>query len=227
MQIRLINITKHYRVTEDKTLTSLKKINLDINEGDYISLVGPSGSGKTTLLHTILGILQPSEGEVFWNKIALSRTPDSTVCAIRRKAFGIVFQESQFVDDLSVGDNILLPLVINNIPVRAKKDYYQTLCEKLRIVHLLSLFPFQLSGGERKKVSIARALIHSPEILIADEPTANLDEKSSIEIYNIFKNLNQLGLTILVATHDVSFSQYCKESYSIQNGEIMDFVHLR
>ncbi|URA10143.1 ABC transporter ATP-binding protein [Thermospira aquatica] len=227
MQIRLINITKEYKVTEDKKLTSLKRVNLDINEGDYISLVGPSGSGKTTLLHTTLGLLRPSEGEVFWNKVSLSLATDTTVCALRRRFFGIVFQESQFIDDLSVGDNILLPLLINGISVRAKKEYFRTLCEKLKISHLLHLYPYQLSGGERKKASIARALIHSPEILVADEPTANLDEKSAQEIYHIFQNLNQLGLTILVATHDIRFREYCRESYSIQNGEITGFTHFR
>ncbi len=227
MQIRLINITKRYKVTQEKMLLSLKRVNLDINEGDYISLVGPSGSGKTTLLHTALGLLRPTEGDVFWNKVCLSHASDREISALRRRYFGIVFQEAQFVDDLTVGDNILLPLLINGISVRSKQAYFRTLCEKLRIDHLVHLYPYQLSGGERKKASIARALIHSPEILVADEPTANLDEKSALEIYNIFQNLNQLGLTILVATHDVRFREYCREAYSISEGEITGFTHYR
>lgn len=227
MQIRLINITKRYRVSQEEMVDSLKRVNLDINEGDYISLVGPSGSGKTTLLHTILGLLRPTEGDVFWNKISLSHASDAQISALRRRYFGIVFQESQFVDDLNVGDNIYLPLLINGVPVQSKQAYFTTLCEKLRISHLLHLYPYQLSGGEKKKVSIARALIHSPDILVADEPTANLDDKSSQEIYHIFQNLNQLGLTIVVATHDVRFREYCREAYSISNGEITDFTHYR
>ncbi|MCX7882081.1 MAG: ABC transporter ATP-binding protein [Brevinematales bacterium] len=227
MQIRLINITKRYRVTQEKTLVSLKRVNLDINEGDYLSLVGPSGSGKTTLLHTALGLLRPTEGDVFWNKLSLSHASDAEISAMRRRYFGIVFQEAQFVDDLTVADNIVLPLLINGIAVNSKRVYFKTLCEKLRIDHLVHLYPYQLSGGERKKVSIARALIHSPEILVADEPTANLDEKSAQEIYHIFQNLNQLGLTIVVATHDVRFREYCREAYSILDGEITGFSQFR
>jgi len=223
MDIRLINITKLYKSTQENYIKSLDGINIDINYGSYISFVGPSGSGKTTLLNIITGNLKPSSGEVYWGKIALTKASDKKISQIRREKFGIVFQDVKFIPELTVMDNILLPLVINYIPIASKKQYFDNLIESLKLGSIIKKLPSGLSGGEKKKVAIARALITNPEILIADEPTANLDDNSAREIYHIFGNLNKLCLTIVVATHDERFGIYCRETYFMKGGKIEGF----
>lgn len=223
MDIKLIHISKKYKSVGNKFIKSLDTVNIDINFGNYLSFVGPSGSGKSTLLKILTSNLKPSSGDIFWGKHRLSITPASEIDYMRRSMFGIIFQDNQFVDELTVEDNILLPLAINSSPIREKRKYYNTLMESLNIHELRRRYTFELSGGEKKKVAIARSLINNPEILVADEPTANLDEASAKEVFNIFGNLNKLGLTIVIATHDERFGKYCRETYNILGGKIESF----
>jgi len=224
MDIRLINLFKSYKTSEDRYIDSINGINVDINYQNYVSFVGPSGCGKSTLLNMITGILKPTKGEVYWGKYPITKTSDKIICEIRRKKFGIIFQETKFVNELNVEDNILLPLVISSIPVEQKIKYCNILMEKLKIYNIRKRYPDQISGGEKKKVAIARALINNPEIIVADEPTANLDNNSAIEVFNIFTNLNKMGLTVIIATHDERFGNYCKEVYFMENGQIKKFL---
>ncbi len=223
MDIKLMHISKKYKSVGNKFIKSLDSINIDINYGNYVSFVGPSGSGKSTLLKILTSNLKPSSGDVFWGKYRLSDISEKDVTFLRRSKFGIIFQDNQFVYEMSVEDNILLPLAINNTLIRNKLKYYDILMESLNIVELKKRTPHELSGGEKKKVAIARALINNPEILVADEPTANLDDVSAREVFNIFGNLNNLGLTIIIATHDPRFGNYCKEIYFMANGRIESF----
>ncbi len=223
MDIKLINISKKYQSTDNTFISSLESINIDINYGNYISFVGPTGSGKTTLLNIITGNLKPTSGDVFWGKYSLMKSLSKDIFLIRRRKFGIIFQEANFINEINIEDNILLPLVINYVSISDKIKYFNTLIESLNISYLKKRYPVELSGGERKKVAIARALINNPEVLIADEPTANLDDKSAKEVFNIFSNLNKLGITIVIATHDVRFGSYCKETYYILKGKIERF----
>jgi putative ABC transport system ATP-binding protein len=223
MDLKLINVSKKYKSIDENYIESLDSINIDLNYGNYTSFVGPSGSGKTTLLSIITGNLRPSSGDVYWGKYSLLKSSEKDISVIRKKKFGIVFQETNFINDLSVEDNILLPLVINYINWGEKTRYFNTLIDSLNIAKLKQRLPIELSGGEKKKVAIARALINNPEILVADEPTANLDENSAKEVFNIFSNLNNLGLTIIIATHDVRFGTYCKETYYMLKGKIESF----
>ncbi len=223
MDLKLINVTKKYKSIDENYIDSLDSINIDVNYGNYTSFVGPSGSGKTTLLSIITGNLRPSSGDVYWGKYSLLKSSEKDISLIRKKKFGIVFQETNFINDLNVEDNILLPLVINYINSGEKNKYFNTLIDSLNIAKLKKRLPVELSGGEKKKVAIARALINNPEILVADEPTANLDENSAKEVFNIFSNLNNLGLTIIIATHDIRFGTYCKETYYMLKGKIESF----
>lgn len=225
MDIRLINITKNYKSSEDAYIQALQLINIDINYQSYISFVGPSGSGKSTLLNIVTGIIKPSTGDVYWGRNALMKSPDREISHQRRKHFGIVFQDARFVPELSVEENILLPLVINSIDIAEKKEYYYTLMDKLQIRELRNRLPQNLSGGEKRKVSIARALISNPEYLVADEPTSNLDDETAQQVFNIFQNLNRLGLTVLVATHDERFANYAHETYFMKQGRIAKYVN--
>jgi putative ABC transport system ATP-binding protein len=227
MNIKIMNVSKRFQSIEGKYIESLKGINLDINYGNYLSFIGPSGSGKTTLLKIISGNLRPTTGEVLWGKHRLSRLKERDIHYLRRSIFGIVFQDSYFINDLNVQDNILLPLAINNVLIKEKMEYYNSLMNSLGIDKLQKRFPIELSGGEKRKVAIARALISSPVVLIADEPTANLDEASAKDLFNIFRNLNKMGLTIIVATHDERFGKFCKETYFIRDGRIEEFFSRR
>ena len=224
MEIKLINVTKNYKSSEENYIQALQIINMDINERSYISFVGPSGSGKSTLLNIIAGNIRPTTGDIYWGRKALSKTGNSIICAERRKKFGIVFQDIRLITDMNIEENILMPLVINSIDTDSKKSYLETLLERLRIKDLRYRMPEQLSGGELRKVSVARALINSPEVLIADEPTSNLDERSAHEVFSILYNLNQMGLTIVVATHDDRFSEYAEETYYLEKGSIVKFT---
>jgi len=227
MNIKIMNVSKRFQSIEGKYIESLKGINLDINYGNYLSFIGPSGSGKTTLLKIISGNLRPTTGDVLWGKHRLSRLKERDIHYLRRSIFGIVFQDSYFINDLNVQDNILLPLAINNVLIKEKMEYYNSLMNSLGIDKLQKRFPIELSGGEKRKVAIARALISSPVVLIADEPTANLDEASAKDLFNIFRNLNKMGLTIIVATHDERFGKFCKETYFIRDGRIEEFFSRR
>ncbi len=224
MDIKLIHISKKYKSIGEKYIKSLDSLNIDINYGNYVSFVGPSGSGKSTLLNIISSNLKPSSGEVFWGKFCLSKTKDKEIFYIRRTKFGIIFQDNQFVSELNVEDNILLPLAITNASIKEKYNYFNSLLESLKIQYLKKRSTLELSGGEKKKVAIARSLINNPEILVADEPTANLDDVSAKEVFNIFTNLNKLGLTIIIATHDERFGNFCKETYYMLNGKIEKFI---
>ena len=223
MDIRIINISKKFKSAEEKYINCLSQISVDINYGNYVSFVGPSGSGKTTLLNILTGLLSPTSGDVFWGKNSLQKSPAGVIRGIRKHAFGIVAQETQFVQELNVQDNILLPLTINYSSLMKKRKDYISLMERLNILQLAERFPFEQSGGERRKVAIARALIGNPQVLVADEPTANLDDASAREVFNIFQNLNKLGLTIVIATHDERFGKFCKETYFMRNGKIEKF----
>ncbi len=223
MDIRLINLEKKYYSTNGHFIEALRGVNLDINDQNYIALVGPTGSGKSTLLNILTGLLKPSSGEVYWGKTCLNRSSDSKISTLKRNHFGIVFQDSRFVPELNVRENILLPLVINGVVLKSKKEYFQTLIQKIHVEHLINRYPDELSGGEKRKVSIVRALMGNPQILVADEPTANLDQEIAEEVFRIFTNLNRLGLTILVATHDERFAAYARETYFMRSGRIDRF----
>ncbi len=223
MDIRLINLHKRYRSEEGEYIEALQGINLDLNAQNYLCFVGPSGSGKSSLLNCITGTFRPSIGDIYWGKLSLQNSSDKLISEYRRSHFGVVFQNPQFIPELTVEENILLPLVINGIDIQQKLPYLETLMEKFKIKQLYKRLPQHLSGGEQKKVSIVRALIHNPSVLIADEPTSNLDEQSSYEVFSIFYHLNEMGLTVIVATHDERFSKYAKEIYFLDNGKITHF----
>ncbi len=208
---------------EGEYIHALSGINMDLNLQNYVCFVGPSGSGKSSLLNCITGTYRPTEGDVHWGKISLKNSPDKVISEYRRKNFGIVFQTPKFVPELTVEENIQLPLVINGIDIGEKREYLETLMKKFKINDLRKRLPQHLSGGEQKKVSLVRALIHNPRYLIADEPTSNLDEQSSYEVFSIFYHLNEMGLTVIVATHDERFSKYAKEIYYLEKGKISHF----
>ncbi len=202
-------LTKIFRTEEIET-AALNGINLQINEGDFVSVMGPSGCGKSTLLN-IVGLLDgASSGSYTLLGNEMSDMKEKGRATFRKEHIGFIFQNFNLIDELSVFDNIELPLIYNNVKSADRKKRVESIAEKLGITHRLRHFPQQLSGGQQQRVAVARALINNPKIILADEPTGNLDSKNGNEVMELLTDLHAKGATILMVTHsdyDASFSQ--------------------
>jgi len=221
--ISIVNVWKEYKIDEDNIFTALKNINLEIKEKEFTSLIGPSGSGKSTLMH-IIGLLdQPSKGQIFINSQDVSKLDDNSISNLRSEFVGFVFQQFNLINKLTVLENILLPTVYTR-----KKIDYNPKEKALEIITQFGLeqktnsFPNKLSGGQQQRVAIARALIMNPQLILADEPTGNLDSKSGEIILKILEDLNKKEkITILIVTHDMNVARKAKRIIKIKDGEIV------
>jgi len=204
--IQLNNIEKLYRTDSIETL-ALTNINLQINKGEFLSIMGPSGSGKSTLLN-IMGLLdKPSSGEILIDGDKLENYRDGKLARIRNHKIGFVFQSYHLVNDLSVVDNVEIPLIYRTMSGKERRRRALEALEKVGLNARTKHFPTQLSGGQRQRVAIARAIVGNPEIILADEPTGNLDSVMGQEILEILKSLvNDMGTTIVMVTHDDSIA---------------------
>lgn len=219
--IEIKNICKSFGEKDNRTQV-LKNVSLCINKGEFISLMGASGSGKSTLLYLIGGLDSPDSGEIFLGGKNLAGMKDRELSKIRRSSMGFVFQFFNLVQNLSVEDNIMLPLIMDG---RNPKKYADKLTEILDIVGLSDKrksFPNQLSGGQQQRCAIARSVIYEPEILLADEPTGNLDSKSGKEIMELFSKLGrEKGITILMVTHSEESASYADRIITLSDGQII------
>ena len=207
--IKIQNLSKVFR-TEELETKALNEISLEINEGEFVTIMGASGCGKSTLLN-IVGLLDnASSGSYKLLNQEINSLNESERSKIRKQNIGFVFQNFNLIDELSVYDNIELPLIYNNINASERKKKVEAIAERLAISHRLKHFPQQLSGGQQQRVAVARALINDPKIILADEPTGNLDSKNGNEVMELLTDLHANGATILMVTHsdyDASFSQ--------------------
>ncbi|MGB9827597.1 MAG: ABC transporter ATP-binding protein, partial [Thermosphaera sp.] len=200
--IRLVNVTKIYRVGNIETV-ALKRVSMNINRGDLLSIMGPSGSGKTTLLNMIGLLDKPTEGSILVEGVDVTRLTSDEIAEIRNRKIGFVFQQFNLINRLTVLENIELPLIARGVPrsLRVKK-----VIEALKLAGgdetWLRKRPNQLSGGQQQRVAIARALVGNPEIILADEPTGNLDRKSAKLVIETFIKLNETGIAVCIVTHD-------------------------
>ncbi len=219
--IEIKNLYKNYK-HENIKIPVLKNINIDIFQGEYIAITGASGSGKTTLMN-ILGCLdKPSKGDYFFNGNNITSLNDRQLSKIRAEKIGFVFQSFNLLPNYNVFENIMLPTAYNK--KIKKKDAAEKAYELIELVGLKDRIkhrPAQLSGGQQQRVAIARALINSPEIVLADEPTGNLDSKSSEDIMKIFDKLNASGVTIVVVTHEQIIANRAKRKILLKDGEII------
>ena len=199
--IKLVNISKKYK----EKVTALENLNLEFKEGEFIVLKGVSGSGKSTILSLIAGLLKPTSGEVIVDSKHISKLADHFCSEFRRENIGFIFQKYNLIPTLSVRDNILLPLVPNNLDEKLLEKKLQHVMKIFNIAHKEKSIVKELSGGEQQRVAIARANINNPKIILADEPTANLDAKLSLQFIEIMKNLKSSKKTIVLATHDPLF----------------------
>ena len=213
--IELKGIEKHYRRGAED-VRALRGVDLSVDKKELLAITGPSGAGKTTLLH-ILGCLdQPTHGEVLIDGIDASRIPEAEVVKLRRDKIGFVFQQFYLIPGLSVYDNIALPLLFSKKPATPEKITH--LAQMVGLEHRLDHVPSQLSGGEMQRTAIARGLVNEPEILLADEPTGNLDSENSEKIFEILRSLRNNGLTIVMITHNPELAARADRTVHIKDG---------
>ena len=218
--IEIDSIIKTYK-NEGLETNVLKGVSISVDEGDYVSIVGPSGSGKSTLM-TILGCLnQATDGTYLLDGEEVGKLRDSELSRIRNEKIGFVFQAFHLLPGVSAFDNVMMPLIYcNKTPADAKERVKQVLI-RVGLEHRMSHTPGQLSGGEQQRVTIARSLINDPKIILADEPTGNLDSKNGAEIMSVFDHLNAEGRTIIIITHDPIISEHARRILTLRDGQIV------
>ena len=221
--IKLKNITKEYLTNKTQIVTALKDINLNFKEGELIILKGVSGSGKSTILSLIAGLSKPTSGEIIVDNERISKLTDNFAALFRRKNIGFIFQKYNLIPNLSVEDNIILPLTPSNLDEKLITNQLNKVLQQFNIKDKQKRLIQNLSGGEQQRVAIARAYINNPKIILADEPTANLDEKLSLEFIDILKDLKSQNKTIIVATHDPLFFEldFVDKIVNISNGKLL------
>lgn len=218
--IELRNVKKVYQM-DDVKVRALNGASIKIKDGDFAAIMGPSGSGKSTLLHMIGCLDRPTSGKVFLNGVDISRLNDSKLARLRGSEIGFVFQTFNLYPTLNALENVELPMMIIGKKKRDRKEKAKNLLKMVNLESRAEHLPSQLSGGERQRVAIARALANDPKIILADEPTGNLDSKSGEEIMKIFVELNKKGKTVVVITHDKTIASHAKEIMKIKDGEII------
>ncbi len=217
--LKLKNIQKKY-IDASKNIQVLNGVNLSLSKNNIVSLIGPSGSGKSTLLH-ILGLLETvDQGEYFFNDVNLINLKDDQKTIYRRKSISIVYQFNNLISDLRAVDNVILPLLINNLDKNESFKKAESLLTKLGLKERLNHYPHELSGGEQQRVAIARALINEPELILADEPTGNLDSKTANEVFEILLSLKSKERLIVFATHNRELSDKADIQLAIQDSSV-------
>lgn len=213
------NVKKTY-INKKYTNTVLNNINLSIKKGEFLGILGPSGSGKTTLLN-IAGCLDtPTDGDVYIDNINITKMNDKALSKLRGSFIGFIVQDYALIKEYTVYENIILPLNYSKVSKKEQKERAENILSKLGILEKINSYPEELSGGQCQRVAIARALINNPELILADEPTGALDQKTGIEIMNILKDLNDDGKTIVIITHDPNIAKLCKKTINIIDGQI-------
>lgn len=221
MQILEVNGLRKVYTTRfgGASVEALKNINFSVENGEYVAIMGESGSGKTTLLNILAGLDKPTSGQVLLDGKDLASIRESDRAAFRRDNLGFVFQEFNLLDTFSVEDNIYLPLVLADVPQSQLGARLEPIAAKLGISELLKKYPYEISGGQKQRAAVARAIITNPRLLLADEPTGALDSKNARTLMEKLSGLNaDAGTTILMVTHDCNAASYCKRILFIQDG---------
>ena len=219
--IKLDNITKIYS-TEEVQTTSLNGVSLEIKEGEFVAIMGPSGCGKSTLLN-IMGLIDtPTEGTYLLNGKDVSTLTENERTDIRKGVIGFVFQSFNLIDELNVNENVELPLLYMGVPAKERKERVLEVLRRMNMSQRGKHYPSQLSGGQQQRVAIARAVISNPKIILADEPTGNLDSKNGLEVMEMLSQLNAEGTTIIMVTHSQHDATYANRIINLYDGQIIE-----
>ena len=220
MIIKTTNLSKSFRTSEVETI-AVNNLNFEVEKGEFVAIMGPSGCGKTTLLN-LLGLLDTPTGGVYeLNGRDVSKLNERDRTYLRRGKVGFIFQSFNLIDELTVFENIELPLTYLKIKSGERRRIVTDLMRRMEISHRASHFPHQLSGGQQQRVAIARAVVSSPELILADEPTGNLDSKNGVEVMNILSELNAGGTTVVMVTHNRRDAKYAHRIVEMFDGEIL------
>ena len=223
--IKIENIKKVFR-TEDVETWALREVSLEVKAGEFVAIMGPSGCGKSTLLN-ILGLLSsPSEGTYMLDGKDVSTLSESDRIKLRKGALGFVFQSFNLIDELNVTENIELPLLYMNVPSKDRKEAVKKVIDRVAMGHRAKHYPAQLSGGQQQRVAIARAVVANPKLILADEPTGNLDSKNGKEVMELLKELHQEGTTIVMVTHSQRDASYADRIINLFDGQIVNEVEM-
>jgi ABC transporter, ATP-binding protein len=215
--VKTVNLTKTY--DSGVKVRALSEVNFELEKGALIAIIGDSGSGKSTLLHLLAGVDKPTSGEIYIQDMDITKLGKEELTIFRRRNIGVIYQFFNLIPNISVRKNILLPLLLDN--KREDKKYFDEIIRTLGIEEKLDCFPKQLSGGEQQRVAIARSLITRPAIILADEPTGNLDRKNSEEISSLFRLVNKrFKSTIIIITHDEKVANSCDRVYKMVDGKL-------
>jgi len=218
--IQTKNLKKSFRTEEVETL-ALNNVNLSVAEGEFVAIMGPSGCGKSTLLNIIGMLDNPTEGTYHFANHEVGGLKENQRTGIRKGNLGFVFQSFNLIDELTVFENVELPLIYLNMKKSERKEKVMKVLERMKIAHREKHFPQQLSGGQQQRVAIARAVVTNPKLILADEPTGNLDSKNGIEVMNLLTELNQEGTTIVMVTHSDRDSHYAHRVINLFDGQIV------
>ena len=219
--IKLENVEKIYKMGDQKVI-ALDKINLEIYQKDFVSIQGPSGSGKSTIVNMIGCLDTPTKGEIYLEKHNIAHLSESDLAQIRGKKIGFIFQTFNLIPSLTALENVALPMTFQNISRNTRLKRSQELLNQVGLGNRIKHLPGELSGGQRQRVAIARSLINNPEIILADEPTGNLDTKTGNEIMDILKDFNRKGKTIILVTHNHELTKLANKKITLKDGKIME-----
>lgn len=220
------NLKKVYTTRFGGThVQALTNVSFSVEKGEYVAIMGESGSGKTTLLNILAALDRPTSGDVLLNGKLLSNIRENEISAFRRDNLGFVFQDFNLLDTFSIQDNVLLPLVLAGKPYKEMDSRIQPLAKKLGISDILQKFPYEVSGGQKQRAAVARALITNPQIILADEPTGALDSKATGSLLRLFNEINEEGQTILMVTHSTKAASHAKRVMFIKDGEVFNQIY--
>ncbi len=218
--IKLNKVNKVFR-TDTVETRALNDINLEINQGEFVAIMGPSGCGKSTLLNLIGMLDSPTSGDYFFNGERISEYRESRLSDLRKNQVGFIFQSFNLIDELTVFENIELALLYKNLSAREREQRVRAVMERMEIVHRARHFPAQLSGGQQQRVAVARAVVGNPNLILADEPTGNLDSVHGQEVMQLLKKLNQQGCTLVMVTHSNEHANYAQRQINLFDGKII------
>ncbi|WP_026472993.1 ABC transporter ATP-binding protein [Alkaliflexus imshenetskii] len=218
--IRTNNLQKIFRTEEIETM-ALNSVNFEVKNGEFVAVMGPSGCGKSTLLN-IIGLLDnPDGGDYFFDGVNVAKYKESQRTNLRKGNIGFVFQSFNLIDELNVFENVELPLLYLNINAKQRREMVEHVLDRVNISHRAKHFPQQLSGGQQQRVAIARAVVAKPKLLLADEPTGNLDSKNGLEVMHLLSELNQEGTTIVMVTHSLHDAGFAHRTVNLFDGQII------
>ncbi len=218
--IKTVDLVKIFRTDEVET-TALNKVSLEVKDGEFVAIMGPSGCGKSTLLN-ILGLLDnPSDGQYYFMDYEVSKFREKQRTNLRKSNIGFVFQSFNLIDELTVFENVELPLLYQNVPTAERKKKVEAVLERMKISHRRKHFPQQLSGGQQQRVAIARSVVANPKLILADEPTGNLDSANGEEVMNLLTELNKEGTTIVMVTHSPTDAEKAHRIVQLFDGHIV------